>query len=33
MVTLQPEDGESGVSSAALISDFYVIEDTLMIMV
>jgi hypothetical protein len=33
MVTLQPEDGESGVSSAALISDFDVIEDTLMIMV
>ena len=33
MVTLQPEDGESGVSSAALISDFDVTEDTLMIMV
>ena len=33
MLTLQPEDGESGVSSAALISDFDVTEDTLMIMV
>ena len=33
MFTLQPEDGESGVSSAALISDFDVTEDTLMIMV
>ena len=33
MLTLQPEDGESGVSSAALVSDFDVTEDTLMIMV
>lgn len=32
-VTLEPEDGESGVSTAALISDFDVAEDTLMIMI